>query len=105
MFVAEADFFVKTVQNYIGKAILILDWEEKFSPLVLPWAKRFLDRVYQKTGVKAFLYTTASVTRQYQLDIGGTGRISAVDGSVPEYEPAEWIPGQALDRRKRLWSI
>ena len=62
--VAEADFFVKTVQNYIGKAILVLDWEEELT-LGVSWAKEFLDRVYQKTGVKAFLYTSASVTRQY----------------------------------------
>ena len=62
--VAEADFFVKTVQSYIGKAILVLDWEEELS-LGVAWAKEFLDRVYQKTGVKAFLYTSASVTRQY----------------------------------------
>lgn len=62
--VAEADFFVKTVQSYIGKAILVLDWEEELS-LGVAWAKEFLDRVYQKTGVKAFLYTSASVTREY----------------------------------------
>lgn len=62
--VAEADFFVKTIQGYIGKAILVLDWEEELS-LGVSWAKEFLDRVYQKTGVKAFLYTSASVTRQY----------------------------------------
>ena len=62
--VAEADFFVKTVQSYIGKSILVLDWEEELS-LGVAWAKEFLDRVYQKTGVKAFLYTSASVTRQY----------------------------------------
>lgn len=61
---AEADFFVKTVQSYIGKAILVLDWEEEL-PLGVAWAKEFLDRVYQKTGVKAFLYTSASVTREY----------------------------------------
>ncbi len=62
--VAEADFFIKTVQSYIGKAILVLDWEEELS-LGVAWAKEFLDRVYQKTGVKAFLYTSASVTREY----------------------------------------
>lgn len=62
--VAEADFFIKTVQEYIGKAILVLDWEEELS-LGVAWAKEFLDRVYQKTGIKAFLYTSASVTRQY----------------------------------------
>lgn len=61
---AEADFFIKTVQEYIGKAILVLDWEEELS-LGVAWAKEFLDRVYKKTGVKAFLYTSASVTRQY----------------------------------------
>lgn len=62
--IAEADFFVKNVHNYIGKAILVLDWEEELT-LGVAWAKEFLDRVYQKTGVKAFLYTSASVTRQY----------------------------------------
>ena len=38
--IAEADFFVKTVQNYIGKAILVLDWEEELT-LGVSWAKEF----------------------------------------------------------------
>lgn len=65
---AEADYFVKNVQGYIGEAILVLDWESnqnsKFSQGAAV-AKIFLDRVYTKTGVKPLIYMSKSVCRSY----------------------------------------
>lgn len=56
---AEADFFVKNITGYIKEAILVLDWESGYLGNVA-WAKRFLDRVKETTGVKAVLYASRS---------------------------------------------
>ena len=52
---AEADFFLKNVQGYIGKAILILDWEAGAVAKGPAYAKEFLDRVLEKTGIKPMI--------------------------------------------------
>ena len=60
----EADFFVQNTAGYIGKAILVLDWEEE-NGLGAGWAKTWLDRVWQRTGVKPLIYMSKSVCREY----------------------------------------
>lgn len=66
---AEADFFVKKISGYIGKAILCLDWEGMQNPLFgkqdVSWCKTFCDRVYAKTGVRCFVYMSKSVCRAH----------------------------------------
>ena len=66
---AQADFFVTQVGPYIGRAALFLDWEDgPYRGILLQgpgWAKRFLDRVYAKTGVRPLIYMSKSVTRSY----------------------------------------
>lgn len=62
---AEADFFLKNVQGYVGEAILVLDWEAKAVKKGVGYAKAFLDRVYEKTGVKPLIYMSNSVIREY----------------------------------------
>lgn len=58
--IAEADWFVHEIQGYIGEAILILDWEVEATWNV-GWAKQWLDRVYELTGVKPMIYMSGSV--------------------------------------------
>lgn len=62
---AEADFFLKKVQEYAGKAILILDWEADAVKKGTAYAKEFLDRVYEKTGIKAMLYSYNNCINTY----------------------------------------
>lgn len=57
--IAEADWFIKNIQGYIKEAILVLDWESGYLGNV-NWVKAFLDRVKEKTGVKALLYASRS---------------------------------------------
>lgn len=57
---AEADWFVRETKGYHKEAILILDWESGDLGNVT-WAKQWLDRVYEKTGVKPVIYMSASV--------------------------------------------
>lgn len=57
---AEADWFIKETKGYHKEAILVLDWEQKALNYPVSWAKAWLDRVYEKTGVKPLLYIQAS---------------------------------------------
>lgn len=68
----EADHFLNTVKNYIGKAILVLDWEgyqnSAFSDY--RYAEEWLEYVKNKTGITPFIYMSKSVCRQYKWERG-----------------------------------
>lgn len=57
--IEEADWFIKNIQGYLREAILVLDWESECLNNV-EWAKAFLDRVQERTGIKALLYASRS---------------------------------------------
>lgn len=61
--IAEADWFVKNIKGYLGEAILVLDWEEDLKKVA--WAKEWLDRVKEKTGIKPLIYMSASPLNSY----------------------------------------
>lgn len=61
---AEADWFVRETKGYIKEAILVLDWEAGDLGNVT-WAKQWLDRVKELTGVKPLIYMSASVMNAY----------------------------------------
>lgn len=65
--VAEAKHFLNTVKDYIGKAIMVLDWEgEQNSNFKNPeYALSWLRYVKQETGITPFIYMSKSVCRQY----------------------------------------
>lgn len=67
---AQADYFVDNCRNYFGEGIPVLDWEdsdEDYGGAVVKYgpgaAKEFLDRVYERTGVRPMLYTYAAAVR------------------------------------------
>ncbi len=61
---AEADYFLAYCKKYIGKAILVLDWEAKNNPQFgqsdLEWCLKWCNYVYQKTGIKPLIYVQKS---------------------------------------------
>lgn len=61
---AEAEFFYKQTKNYFHQAIPILDWESSGKSNVA-WAKRWLDYIYKKTGVRPMIYMSESVVNAY----------------------------------------
>lgn len=65
--IAEAEKFLRTVDKYIGRAILCLDWEkdENVNFGNPQYALSWLKYVEQKTGIKPFIYMSKSVARQY----------------------------------------
>ena len=64
----EAEHFLKTVAPYIGRAILVLDWEAEQNPNFNnhAYAVEWLKYVYKKTGIKPFIYMSKSVCRAYK---------------------------------------
>lgn len=59
----QAQFFVDNIRGYIGEAILVLDWEMGVEQT--GWAKAWLDKVHELTGVKPLIYMSASVVNGY----------------------------------------
>lgn len=62
--IREADFFYENCKGYFGKAIPILDWEAENKQNVA-YAKAWIDRVYQRSGVKPVIYMSESVVNSY----------------------------------------
>lgn len=60
----EAEWFVKNIKGYLNEAILVLDWEAE-SKSDTAYAKRFLDKVYELTGIKPLVYASSSVINSY----------------------------------------
>ncbi|WP_334804471.1 GH25 family lysozyme [Lacticaseibacillus paracasei] len=63
--IPQAEAFVKQVRPYIGKAVLVLDFEDTNYSKVqnangVVNAKRWLDYVYQQTGVRPWIYMSLS---------------------------------------------
>ena len=68
---AEAAFFAKCVSPYLGHAALFLDWEnndvtgQKNITAGPKYAKAFLDKLYELTGVRAGIYMNKSCATEY----------------------------------------
>ena len=64
--VSEAQYFINNIKNYVGQAILILDWEsnQNASWGSTTWARQFVDEVHRLTGVWPLLYVQESALGQ-----------------------------------------
>lgn len=62
--IAEADYFIKHTRNYFGEGLPVLDWEAENKNDV-QWALKWLNRVYEVTGVKPLIYMSESVVNAY----------------------------------------
>lgn len=60
---AEAKFFYNKVKNYVGKAIMAIDWESYQNSAWgnIAYLKSLMDEFYKLSGVKPFLYISKSV--------------------------------------------
>ncbi|WIR71633.1 GH25 family lysozyme [Lactiplantibacillus plantarum] len=94
----QADYFLTVVKPYIGKAMLVLDFENTSGSTIqnqagVGLAKQWLDYVYQKTGVRSLLYTgiscensldwSALVNANYGLWIAQYNNYNVVNGYQP----------------------
>ena len=69
-YVKEADFFIEKVKKYIGKAILVLDWESQgnvsFNKNDREWVNNWCDYVFNKTGIKPIIYVSKSIMTKFE---------------------------------------
>lgn len=63
--IAEADWFVKNCVGYFGEGIPVLDFEADAVARGSKWARKFLCRVYERTGIHAMVYMSQSVTMEH----------------------------------------
>lgn len=61
----QAKHFVKTVNDYIGRVILVLDWEGEATSGGVELAEKFLSCVYNLTGVKPLIYMDFNTLKSY----------------------------------------
>lgn len=71
---AEVSNFITAAQPYIGKAILVLDWESAQNAAFgkEAYAKQWLDSVKAKTGVTPLIYISQSVCKSFASTAGVT---------------------------------
>ena len=62
---AEAKHFVDNISEYLGEALLVLDFEGTAVNQGVGWAKDWMDAVYNMTGVKPLIYMSNSVIHRY----------------------------------------
>ncbi|MDD7384733.1 MAG: GH25 family lysozyme [Actinomycetaceae bacterium] len=91
---SEAEHYVSTVRPYIGRAILILDWEPTRHDLQdHAWVRAWLDEVYRLTGVRPWLYASASVLKNTDW----TGTLGSDYGV--------WVAGYLTTRKNILGDV
>ena len=68
---SEADYFVGRARDYIGRAVLVLDWESYQNAQWgnSDWVRRFVQRVHTLTGVWPMVYVQASALNQIPSDV------------------------------------
>ena len=63
---AEADWFLSLVGQHAGNAIFALDYEGDSLSYGQEWALRWLQRVYEKTGVRPVFYCSSSALPMFE---------------------------------------
>ena len=86
----EAEHFVETIKPYLGKIMIVLDWEQPGTVDQTDWAASWLWEVYSMTGVKPVIYMSSSVAADPHYDWSGD------DYSVAKNFPL-WVADYTTD--------
>lgn len=63
---AEAQYFLNNIRNYIGKAVLAVDWEKNQNSAWgnTNWVRKFVDEVHRQTNIWPLIYVSESAISQ-----------------------------------------
>lgn len=94
----EADFFVNNVKGYVGRAVLVLDWEAQDNPQFGngAWIDAWVRRVYERTSVWPVIYLQASALGQlsgYVRERCGVWIAQYASMAVTGYQERPWLYG------------
>ena len=97
--VKEADHFVDSCLNYFGEGIPVLDYE-MYGRIGTAGAKRFLDRVYERTKVRCVVYMSRSVCREEDWSKIAPNHALWVaqyaNGNPTGYQSDPWFPSGSM---------
>ncbi|MDR1185184.1 MAG: hypothetical protein LBK67_10380 [Coriobacteriales bacterium] len=65
--VAQADYYLNNITGYVGRGIMVLDYEGAALSQGYAWARAFCQRVIDETGIAPLLYASASPMQSYGL--------------------------------------
>lgn len=95
----EAKYFLSNVKNYVGDAILALDWEGDVVSQGVSYAKIWLDYVYQQTNVRPVIYMSKSVTNAYDWSMVSSDYAlwgaQYASGGITGYQDNPWTDENA----------
>ena len=102
----EAEHFIETVRPYLGQVMLVLDWEVEEEIDNTAWVAAWMWEVYQLTGIRPILYTSASVAQYYdwtgissQFDLWVACYLDEDNAAIPNQE----IPYDLSGWRTIIW--
>lgn len=94
----EADSFLAYCKKYIGKAILVLDWEAKNNHLFgvkdLEWCLQWCSYVQKKTGIKPLIYIQKSAMDAVKKAGYGLWVAQYPDYNETGYQEHPWNEGK-----------
>lgn len=63
----EADLFIDHVKDYVGRVMLVIDYEDKATDNGREWLRAFIKRIKERTGVNPVVYASSSVIKSQNL--------------------------------------
>lgn len=96
--VAEADVFVDLVADYVGRAVLVLDWESNQNAAWgdSGWIRAWVNRVHARTGVWPMVYVSRAYVSQVPADVRGNCALwvaQYANGNATGYQSSPWNAG------------
>lgn len=94
--VKQADYFVDNCLNYFGHGVPVLDFEMYGTVHGSSGAKKFLDRVYERTKVRCLVYMSRSVCTQFDWSAvsknHGLWVAQYASNNTTGYQTDPWLP-------------
>lgn len=96
--VAEMDFFIDSIKNWVGKVMIVLDWEQGENRAWgnLGYLEQCIARVKERTGIPPVVYASASVfpwdlCRKHNC---GAWVAQYADNNATGYQDSPWNEGK-----------
>lgn len=95
---AEADTFVDLIGDYVGRAVLVLDWESNQNAAWgdSGWIRTWTNRVHERTNVWPMVYVSRAYVSQIPADVRRNCALwvaQYASNSVTGYQSSPWNAG------------
>lgn len=100
----EANYFIKNIKNYVGTAMLVLDYEEplnhhSFTQKDVTWIYNFIKQVKKLTGVICVLYVSKSVVQKLDFKRVVNANVGLWYAQYANYSPMGYVSKPWTDNK------